>query len=61
MEKRKESIMSFKKKNIERPTGNIKKWSDYDGTWQEYLGYLNEKGKLSHNFIEVNGKFILRD
>ena len=40
--------------------GDIKRWSDFDGTWQEFLAYLDNKGALSVNFELKDGVYKLK-
>ena len=59
--------MSYMRKDISPDVSKVKKWEQWEGTWQEYLAYLaTETGKdgkpaLSTNFICRGGVYKLRD
>jgi hypothetical protein len=37
------------------------KFQQFEGTWQQYLAFLDENGHLSPNIVQENGKYGLRE
>ena len=52
--------MSFKEER-KTPSNGLKKFSQWEGDWNDYLGYLEQNNALSPNFICEGGDYRLRD
>lgn len=44
--------MAYTRQQPTKPS-NVQQWHEFNGTWSEYLEYLNQNGKLSPNLQHV--------